>query len=195
MDFLKLFTPRKRNDFVSMLDLDVRRRELGLGHRPFSGEFLAHLFLSEEHDRILVVPTHFLASGWHMTSPSVRVVPFQSPVAEVGQLAREALLGMERRGPDETIPDGKPTDDPVFKASGLKTVQKFSLEYKHLLVQTSGGSIRVDEALGHSVDPLDFVRVYGTLAPACSHEALGSVILEVYHRSRYLKTCPKRRYR
>lgn len=187
---MRIFGRKSRREFVSMLDLDVRRRELKL--TP-SMDFLANLFLSEEHDRILVAPTHCIGGGAYPTRTDVRVIPFQSPVAEVGRYARDALLAMEIGIADEVLPG--PVEDAVFNASGVRTLRKFGLEYKHLVLQTSGGSLLVDEAIGYSVDPLDHVRVCGTLAPACSYEALGSVILEVYHRSRYMKTCPKHRYR
>ena len=166
-----------------------RRDELGL---PPTKELTAVIFVSSRHDKLLFVPMYY-NQAHTATQDKAEVLPFSAPLEEVGYCARKAVLEFDVRpwtGPRHSRPR---TESPIVILSGAKTLREFDRDFTMIHLESmAGGAIHVSEGRTHSDDPKDGLRIHGYISESQHDAALGDLIMELYHRAQYMKSCPKR---
>jgi hypothetical protein len=149
------------------LELSERKRKLG-------SELHTSLFFSQGENKIIIAPVYELGVGLFCEQEIPTVLPFDSPVEEIGQRAKASLLLYEKAIKD--LRNLKESDWPAYKISGARSLKAFKANYIGIWIQTINANIRV-EGIPKRSEQI-FVGAY--IAPACDGSILGALLLQIY---------------
>ena len=149
------------------LELSERKQKL-------KSELHTSLFVSKSQNKIIVVPVYELSLGLYCEQETPIVLPFDSPIEEIGQLAKASLIKCEKASKD--LRAMKESDWPAYKASRAKSLKEFKSNYVGIWIQTINANIRIE---GHPIGSEQiFVGAY--IAPACESNKLGTLLMQIY---------------
>jgi hypothetical protein len=137
-----------------------------VGWNPF-----ASVYISQVHNKVIICPMTSPGKGHYVETEAMSVMPFESESFNVGQAVWAALLRF-RSSPN--LGSAKKTDWPAFRASGVKSVRAFEVDFVRLGVEAFPCVLRIEAAVPCKAANGLFVGRF--ITNACAFEELGDVL-------------------
>ena len=155
------------SEHPTAMEIIEQRAALGI-------ELRTTLFISEPNKEVIIAPLYQLQRGLYYEQETPRVVPFASPLDEIGRRAKVSLLLCKTVSMN--LRDKKESDWPAYRSSRARSLKAFKADYVYMSVETVNNNIRLE---GYPVGSEQiFVGAY--VAPACTALNLGKLIMNMY---------------
>jgi hypothetical protein len=155
-------------DFVRFPVADLEKVRVTAGHNP-----RVAVYVPTGRGKVIVCPTESVLGGILEGEPSDLLSSDIEPEV-LGQKTWEALLHFRTNHELTTLRSLKKTDWAAFRASGLRTVQRFEETFVRVHVEAQQKILQIEAAVPEKSAGLVFVG--SKLATACEFDRLGELI-------------------